>query len=147
MRKKAPILSGVKPDMEYNLDDENDLAKLGLDPIATGKIADRYVHYRDCKYAVIEFKSSTLRKAVEQVENTVRQLLGRGKRIDYVIIVMDRLSRYEKRILKRRRKDKVLCDPVTDKPRTIKIGSRIWNILLFYSGEIRKMYSGLNRYL
>lgn len=146
MHKKAPIIDGKKPDKQYDLDNESDLLKLGLDPKADLKIADKYAHYQNCKYAVIEF-GSTLRKAVEQVESTVKRLSTLGKKIDIPIIVVDRLNRWEKRIFKRGLREKVLPDRETGSPRLIKVGSSAWTILLFYSSELNRMYNGLNKYL
>jgi len=146
MHRRVPIIEGKMPNEEYNLDNKSDLRKLGLDPDVDVKIADKYVHYRNCRYAVVEFKGSTLRKAVTQLEVTVKRLLGIGKKVDFAIIVMNRLSRWEKRIFKRRM-DKVLLNPQTSKPYTIKADSRTFVVLLFYSSEVNKMYSGLIKYL
>jgi hypothetical protein len=146
MPQKVPIINGKTPDEQYDLDNKSDLQEIGLNSEVDIKVADKYVHYRNCKYAVIEFKGSTLRKAIIQLEITVKRLLTTGRKVDFAIIVMDRLSRWEKRIFKRRR-DRTLIDPQTNKPYTIRVGSLTKNILLFYSSEVRKMYSGLNKYL
>lgn len=145
MRKKAPIIDGRKPDKQFDLDNESDLLKLGLNPRANLKIADKYVHYQNCKYAVIEF-GSTLHKAVEQVESTVKQLSTLGRKIDIPIIVVNRLNTWEKRMFKRKLRDKVLLERKTGNPRLIKVGSKAWAILLFYSSELNKMYNGLPKY-
>lgn len=145
MRKKVPIIDGKKPDRQYDLDEESDLLGLGLNPDIDVKVADKYVHYRNCKHAVVEFKSSTLRKAIMQLEVTVKRLLSVGKKVELAIIVMNRLSRWEKRIFRRRR-DRILLDPQTRKPYTIKVRLGTLYILLFYSSEVNKMYSGLNKY-
>jgi len=146
VQNKAPIIDGKKIDKQYDLDNESDLIALGLDPKADLKIADKYAHYENCKYAVIEF-GSTLHKAVEQVETTTKRLLTVGKKVDLPIIVVDRLSSYEQKIFKRRPRDNTLRERKTDKPRLIKAGSKAWTILLFYSSEVNKMYNGLNKYL
>ena len=56
--------------------------------------ADCYVHFTgrlSCRYAVIEVKigrSVRLSKALKQLEETVKFLINKGKRIDRVIIYM-----------------------------------------------------------
>jgi len=146
MHKKVPIINGKTPDRQYDLDEESDLLRLGLNPDIDVKVADRYVHYRNCKNAVVEFKGSTLRKAIMQLEVTVKRLLSVGKKVELAIIVMNRLSRWEKRMFKRQR-DRILLDPRTSKPYTIKVTSGALSILLFYRSEVDKMYRGLNRYV
>ena len=146
MRRKAPIIDGRRPDKQYDLDDVSDMLELGLDPNSDLKIADKYVHYRNCMYAVIEF-GSTLRKGVEQVESTVKRILAQGRKVDIPIIVVDRLNRFEKRMFKRRPGDKILRERETDYPCFIRAGSKRLAIRLFYSSEVERMYKGLNKYL
>ena len=81
MRKKPPLMDGKRIDEQYDLDNKSHLLTLGLDPNADLKIADKYAHYRHCKHAVIEFKSSsTVSKAVEQLRTTIERLLQLGKK-------------------------------------------------------------------
>lgn len=145
MSKKVPIIGGKLPDEEYDLDNEIHLQKLNFNPKLGLKRADRYVHYPDCKHAVIESKSNTLRKAVAQLESTIRQLLEQGKKIDFPIIVADRLNRWEKQIFKRSQ-DNILLDRNTGVPHLIRVDSNSYQILLFYSSEVHTMRSGLHKY-
>ncbi len=145
MLKKAPIINGQRLDKRYDLDDKHDVLTLGLDPEPDLKIADEYSHYEDCRFAVIEY-GSTLHTGVKQVESTVNRLLTLGRKIDIPIIVVDRLNRFEQRIFKRR-KDYILRKRETNNPYLIKVGSKVWVILLFYSHEVNRMYDGLNKYL
>ena len=86
MRKKAPLIDGKKIDVQYDLDDESHLHKLGLDPKADLKIADKYAHYSHCKHAVIELKSSsTVSKGIKQIESTIKRLLRKGKKVDLCV--------------------------------------------------------------
>ncbi|MGB9960577.1 MAG: hypothetical protein ACPLKQ_08725 [Candidatus Bathyarchaeales archaeon] len=146
MPKRIPFIKGQKPDREYDLDNEAQLNELGLNTKHDSKIADKYVHYQNCKHAVIELKSSSLHKAIEQVEATVERLIHVGKTVDYIIVVMDGLNRYERRLFKRRDRNHVLINPNTNKPYQVKAGGHVWNILIFYSSEVDKMYRGLNKY-
>jgi hypothetical protein len=146
MPKNAPIINGRKPDALYDLDNQSDLLKLGLGYQAELKIADKYAHYQNCKYAVIELKSNTLRKAVEQLDSTVKRLVSVGKKVDLAIVVINRLNRYEQRSFKRR-KDKILINPQTNQPYTIRVGNDAWNILLFYASEANKTSHGMDKYL
>jgi len=145
MRKVAPIINGKRVDKQYDLDKEEDLLELGLNPNADLKIADKYAHYQNCKHAVIEF-GSTLHKAVEQVESTVKQLLDVGKKIDFLFIIVNRLNTWEKRTFKRKTRDKILVNRKTGKPRLVKADSKAWQILLLYSSELNRMNKGLNKY-
>lgn len=145
MRKKTPLLFG-KPDKEYDLDNENHISQLNIKVTVGSKISDKYSHFPNCMWAIVEFKGSTLRKAIDQLTATVKLLLTAGKRVDFPIIVMKRLSRGEKRTFKRR-KDKVLTNPHTGKPYSVSVGYRKLNVLLFYDSEVNKMYAGLYKYL
>lgn len=146
MPKRIPFIKGQKPNKEYNLDDEGQLNELGLNIKSDLKIADRYVHYQNCEHAVVELKSSSLHKAIEQIEATVERLINAGKPVNYAIVVIDRLNRYEQRLFKRRERNHVLINPNTNKPYQVKVGGQAWNILIFYSSEVDKMYKGLNKF-
>jgi len=144
--KKAPIIDGRRPDKQYDLDNESDILELGLDIKSDLKIADKYAHYEDCRFAVIEFKSSTLRKGVEQIESTVKRLSALGRKVDTTIIVAERLNSYEQKLFKVR-KDHILREQNTDNPRLIRVGSKAWEIRFFYAHQVDTMYDGLNKYL
>jgi len=73
MWKKAPLIDGKLPNNEFILDEVSDLKSLGLDPNTIFKIADEYDHYPNCKYAVIEHKSKSLKDSVTQLEDTAKQ--------------------------------------------------------------------------
>jgi len=87
-----------------------------------------------------------LHKAIEQVESTVKRLLAKGKKVDLLIIVVKRLSSFEQKFFKRKPRDYIIRERKSDRPRLIKVGSKAWTIFLFYSSEVTRMYSGLNRY-
>lgn len=144
MPMRAPILYGGKPDKEYDLDDPSDRSQLSIANVAS-KIADRYAHYPNCNWAILEFKGSTLRKAIEQLTDTAKLLANKGKKVDVSILVMKRLSGGERRMLKRTR-DKLLLNPQNGKPYQITTGSNQVNILLFMESEVASMYEGLYRY-
>jgi hypothetical protein len=146
MPEKVPFIKGKKPEREYDLDDESHLSELGLTANTELKIADRYVHYKNCDHAVVELKSSSLHKAVEQIEATVERLMKVGKKVDFAIIVTKKVNRFERRKFQRN-KDKILVNPETNKPYQVRIGGKALNILLYYTSEVSKMYRGLNRFL
>lgn len=145
MRKKAPIIGGKEPDRQYDLDKESDMLELGLNPKADLKIADKYVHYQNCKHAIIEF-GSTLRKAVEQLESTTKRLTTLGRKVDILIAVVGRLNKWEQKTFKRKVREKILLNRETGKPRLVRVGTKAWSILLFYSSELNKMSKGLYKY-
>jgi len=147
MRNKPPLLGGRSPDKEYNLDSDDHLAKLGLTFEQGKQIADSYSHYPTCQFAVIEYKSSTLRKAIKQIEDTIKRLVTLGHRVDFPIIVANKLNRYEKSLFFRNPKTKILCHSQTKKPFLIKVGSHSLNVILYYKNEVNRMYGGLRRYI
>lgn len=85
MQKTPPIIDGKTVDKHQDLDNKANLLELGLDPDTDLKIADSYDHYQHCKDAVIEY-GSTLHKAIEQVESTIKRLLAKGKKVDLLIM-------------------------------------------------------------
>lgn len=143
---RIPIINGQKSDTQYNLDDEDDLKKLKLNPTDDGRISDRYVHYQNCKHAVIESKGTTVHKAIEQIESTVKHLLSVGNKVDFTILIMKRLSHSEQRSFKRR-KDRVLIDPQTHEPYTVRVGNEKRTIFLLYTSEANITCDGMDKYL
>lgn len=147
IQKKVPLIDCKKIDESYDLDNDSDLRKLNFNPNSNLKIADRYVHYENCKHAIVEFKGSTLRKAIEQLQSTAQQLIKISKKIDFVIIVADGLNRFEKQKFKRRATDYTLLDPITKLPLQIRVNSMGLPIRLFYPIEANKTYDGMVKYL
>jgi hypothetical protein len=150
MAKKVPLLGNAKPIEEYNLDDKSVRIKLGLangHPSHPPKLCDRYVVYSNRETAVVELKrSSTVHKAIRQLESTIDLLLRAGKHVDHAIIVMKKINRYEKRIYKQDR-DNRLVNQITKEPYTIRIGSYARHILFFRESQVSNMYHNLRKYL
>jgi hypothetical protein len=70
------------------------IAELGLR--RDRPIADCYRHYGTGEWAVVEFKGGLhLKRAIEQLQSTVEQLLAQARRVDYVIAVMEKLRQPE----------------------------------------------------
>lgn len=143
---RIPIINGQKPDTQYNLDNEDDLKKLGINPRDNERISDRYVHYQNCKHAVVESKGTTVHKAIEQIESTVKRLLNTGNKVDFAMLIMKRLSHSEQRSFKRR-KDRVLINPQTHEPYTVRVGNEKRTILLLYTSEADITCDGMDKYL
>jgi hypothetical protein len=148
MGKKVPLMNGSKLREQYNLDDQSDRSKLNLpnvDPSHPPKTSDRYVIYQNGKSAVVELKSSTIHKAIKQLETTIKSLLDAGKKVDYAVIVSKKINRYERRFF-RKGKNNILMNPIKNEPHRIKVGSQTWDIRFFRHDEVDKMYRGLPRY-
>jgi hypothetical protein len=141
-----PTINGQKVDQNFDLDNEADLTKLGLDPKDKGKISDRYVHYSSCKHAVIEGKGTTVHKAIEQIERTMNRLLNKGHKVDFAIIIMKRLNHSEQRKFKRGR-DRVLFNPQTREPYTVNVGNQKRDVLLLYTSEANLRCERMDKYL
>ncbi len=146
MRIIIPIINGQKADLQYNLDNDADIKKLGLDPNDKGKISDRYVHYKNCKHAVIESKGTTVHKAIEQIEETIKRLIKANRKVDLPILIMKRLNHSEQRNFKRR-KDRVLINPQTREPYTVNVGYVKRDILLLYTSEANIKCESMDKYL
>jgi hypothetical protein len=133
MLGKNPTINGQKPNEVYDLDNREHLKALGLDMNDIGEKADEYAHYPHCDWFVIEWKGSSLPKALRQVEATSKKLGQINKRVNMAIILKKRLNRYEQRFYKRRN-DRVLID-LQGRPRSISVGNYSINILLLYYSE------------
>jgi hypothetical protein len=138
MRQKPPIIGGDVPNDTYDLDDAAHLKKLGLDPKEASKIADFYYHYPKCPHAIGEFKSSSLRKAVKQLEETAKRLIRIGKPVDFTFIEAKKMNHSESRIYVR--KDNRLFDRVRGKACQIPVAGRFIDIFLYYNHEIEEEY-------
>jgi len=140
MRKKAPALNGKLPDNEFILDDVSGIKSLGLNPDSLLKIADEYDHYPNCKYAVIEHKSKSLKDSVAQLEDTTKQLIDKGKPVDFAIIVADRINRTESQIYKAEKGSHRLLNKLSKSPIQIRAKNKLIDILIFYTHQIIKMH-------
>jgi len=145
MSGHCPNINGQKPNEEFDLDDKSHLITLGFGSNYTDEIADRYVHYPHCDWAVIEWKGSAIPKAIRQIEATVETLVQLGKKVDFVVIIKKRINRYEQRAYKRT-KHKILIDPQTQDPYTVKAGANKLNVLLLYYSE-ENSANKLDKYL
>lgn len=93
--KGATRLYG-EPDEEYDLDNLDDLRKLGVAP--NKPHADAYCHFKNCRRVVEERKTTgNLVTALSQLESTVRQLIANGKGVTDAVIIMERLHHSETR--------------------------------------------------
>jgi len=107
-----PFKHGAKPIEVFDLDDKNVRTTLGIEHFINRaqppKRADKYVRYSNGKFGILETKSSTLRKAPSQLESTVGLFLQAGKQVDYLIVVLEDLSSYERENLYRIRNGDLL---------------------------------------
>jgi hypothetical protein len=145
MGRKPPIMQGSRPIKEYDLDNPSVLKLLNV-PFQSNnphppKISDRYVVYGNDKRAIVENKSSSLHKAVEQLESTANLLIDSGNRVDYMIIVADEINRIERRFYKQEPRTYKLVDPsIKNKPYLITVRSHTWEVLIFYESQVDNMY-------
>ena len=69
-------------------------------------VADKYVHIEEslgpfmrCRYAVVESKGRSVKRALEQLEETIHALRRYGHDVHYAIIELRRpISRYEQKL-------------------------------------------------
>ncbi len=62
-------------------------------------LADFYVHYTSCRHIVIEEgkKNKTIEKATDQIKNTIKLLRERKMPVDFIALVSDQLTIYDRR--------------------------------------------------
>lgn len=100
MGSKIPFKHGAKPVQVFDLDDKNVRVTLGIqrfiNPAKPQKRADRYVHYSDGKFCVLETNSSTLRKAPLQLGSMTELFLKAERPADYLVVVLEDLSSFER---------------------------------------------------
>jgi len=113
--KGATRLYG-EPDEEYDLDNPDDLNKLGL--ASDRPHADAYCHFKNCKWVVEERKGvGHVMVALTQLESTVRQLLDNKRVVTDTVIIMEKLHYSER--------NRFLVDPITHQLRSKDTGDNI----------------------
>lgn len=139
-RKKPPIIDNRIPTQNdvYDLDDTARLQTLNVHFNSSLKIADEYDHYPHCKWAVIEYKSRSLRDGVEQLESTTKQLAEMQKRVDYAIIVAEKMNSAESSLYTKR--SNVLYIRKTRKAVTIPLGNGRIPVNIYEPHEIDEQY-------
>lgn len=150
MARKPPIMNGYRPIKEYNLDDPLVRKLLGIansNPARPSKISDRYVVYSNNKRAIVEYKTSSMHKAVEQLLVSAELLVNAGNQVDYLIIVGS-INPTESKHNKQEHGKYKLIDPSTNnRPYAITVLSHTWEILIFNDNQVNNMYEGLFKYL
>ena len=135
---KPPVIEGWLPNERYNLDDSSHLQSLNLNPNAKLKLADQYDHYPDCKWAIIEYKSRSLRDGVEQLEETAKRLLNARRKVESAIIVSAKINQAEKHIFRKR--GNLLYNKQTKTPVQIPVGVNRVEVQIYYHHEIDRQY-------
>ena len=146
-RDKPPVIDGLvpNPSERYDLDDATKRHLLNVSFKAHLPVADEYDHYPNCRWAVVEYKSRSLRNSVEQLESTARQLVDALKKVDLAIIVAIRLNDKEKEIY--RKKGNILYIKRTNSPVSIHTGNNRVVVNIYEPHEIYKQYQEYDRSL
>lgn len=146
-RAKPPVIKGKKPtpNDRYDLDDDSRLQSLNLNPKAKLKLCDQYDHYPDCDWAIVEYKSRSLRDSVDQLEETARRLSRVQRKVDFAIIVSIKINRAEKHVF--RKKGNLLYSKQTKTPVQIHAGNKRIAVQIYYYHEIDKQYRNYERSL
>ena len=137
---KPPIIDGRQPLIEerFNLDERSNWSKLQVKFREHEPIADEYDHYPHCKWVVIEYKSCSLKNAVEQIENTIKQLIDANQKVDHAVIVLDKFDGKERDLY--RKVDNILLLKHTRKPVSIRISNQEILVNVYDPNEIEKQY-------
>ncbi|UZE92410.1 MAG: hypothetical protein IB616_00930 [Methanosarcinales archaeon] len=72
---------------------EQMISELGLD--RAKKICDGYGHVTNCQHFVQELKSKNIKRGVEQLLSTVEQLENKGKKVDKIFLIINKLGKSE----------------------------------------------------
>jgi hypothetical protein len=141
---KPPIIDGRQavPSERYNLDEPLNRKNLNISFKDYEPVADEYNHYSHCKWAVIEYKSCSLKNAIEQLENTVKQLTKAQKKVDLAIIVLKKFDGKEKDIYKRVGNNLIIRSTKTIV--SIPTGNRRITVSLYDPDEINRQYAAYN---
>ena len=137
-RNKPPVIVGRIPDQQYDLDDDSQLQSLGLSPDVGLKIADEYDHYPECKWAIVEYKSRSLRNSVDQLEDTAEQIFKIQRAVDLVIIVAERINRAERHIFQKR--GNMLYNKLRKTPVQIRAGNKRIEVNIYEAHEVDRQY-------
>ena len=130
-RDKPPVIDGLVPDKKIDLDDRTQLSQLKLDPKSHLKLADHYCHYPKCDWAVIEYKSRSLKDCVKQLEITAKRLANVGKKVDIAIVISNGMNKAEKHLFRKRKH--TLFSKITRTPIHIKTEPIIHNKALKFN--------------
>jgi hypothetical protein len=139
-RQKPPVIDDYVPEPNevYDLDDYNQLRLANLNFDEHLKIADEYDHYPHCKWALIEYKSKSLRDSVEQLEWTAKQLSDMERDVDHAIIIAEGIDNPERNLYSKR--GNLLIYKPKKKPVTISTGRRRIDVEIFDPHEIDRQY-------
>jgi len=138
MHKKPPIIDGRTPDSKLELEKMPDLQNQSSDISYNLKIADEYDHYPDCKWAIVEYKSRSLKDAVQQLSDTAEKLAKASKPLSYAFIVSMKMNHAESRIFRKR--GNVLYNKLTKDPVQIRFGNNRMEVQLYYVDEVEGQY-------
>lgn len=141
MARTIPIIGGQHVDDNWDLDNASHLKDLGLPSELPCKKVDRYAHYRNCPYALIEFTKSAIGKAVKQFQECVEYFNDRERPINRLILVIDRWSKREKDRYYRPKRTRVLYDRESRKPIIVGSSDRRLEIFIYTEEEARRTHS------
>lgn len=139
-RQKPPVIDNQVPKSSemYDLDNSAALRSANLNFNSRLKIADEYDHYPNCKWALIEYKSRSLRDGVEQLDWTAKQLTKMDRAINHVIVIAKGIDNPERNLYRKR--GNVLYYKPTRKPVTISTGNSVITVEIFDPYEIDRQY-------
>lgn len=150
MGKKPPLIGKNKPIKEYDLDDVSVRKALGIvneNPARPPKISDRYIRYSNNEYAIVEYKSASLHKAVKQLESSANLLVTAKNQVDYLMVVGE-INKAERNLYRQEHRTNRLIDPSrNNKLYRVKVSSYTWEILIFTEQQVNRMYETLNKYV
>lgn len=138
VHRKPPVIEGRVPDSKLDLDNMKDLQSGSKDISYLLKIADEYDHYPDCKWAIVEYKSRSLKDAVEQLSETAEKLSKQAKPLSFAFIVSMKMNHAESRIFRKR--GNVLYNKLTKSPVQIRFGGNRLDVQLYYVAQIEMQY-------
>lgn len=87
MHDKPPVINGLIPNIKQDCERISEINS--GDPL-NPKIADEYDHYPSCDWAIVEYKSRSIKDAVDQLVDTAVKLARSKKPLNRAYIVFQR---------------------------------------------------------
>ena len=140
VHNKPPIIDGLQPKAEerYDLDQKSNWQFLNVAFREHEPIADEYDHYPHCKWAIVEYKSCSLKNAVEQLENTAKQLIEANRHVDHAIIILEKFDGKERDLYKKNGNTLIIKNKRV--PASIRLNDKSIIVKVYEPHEIDRQY-------
>jgi len=114
---------------------------LGLELKEGVKLSDVFCHYpKSDTWAVVEYENYSIRKATEQLDDTIKELRGLGHKVDEACIVLTKIKEPEKRLYWINPKTHELCNKWNRQPIQFRTSVGVIKVKVFYKEQVDRDY-------